>query len=64
MEYKESLKTSAIVGQFPRAVKHKIDDLFADGVVATSVVVSGILLAGDELLRVVQLAVGAATNFI
>jgi len=60
----EALETSAVVGQLAEAVKHKVDDLLADGVVTTGVVVGGILLAGDELLRVVELAVGASADFV
>jgi len=64
VEDQEALETSAVVGQLAEAVKHKVDDLLADGVVTTGVVVGGILLAGDELLRVVELAVGASADFV
>jgi hypothetical protein len=64
VKHQESLQTSAIVGQFPDAVEHEIDDLLADGVVAPRVVVGRILFAGDQLLRVVQLAVGAVANLV
>ena len=43
---------------------YQVDDLLAHGIVATGVVVGGILLAGDELLRVVQLAVGAGAHLV
>ena len=37
---------------------------FTDGVVAASEVVGGILLTGDQLLRVEELAVGARADLI
>ena len=52
MEHKESLETSALVGKLANAIQNQVDDFFANGVVATSVVVGGILLAGDELFGV------------
>ena len=64
MEEEESLETSALVSQLPCAVKDKVDDLFADGVVSTSVVVGSIFLAGDQLLGVEQLAVGASADLV
>ena len=64
MEDEEALETSALIRQFPDAVKDQIDDLLTDGVVTTGVVVGGILLTGDQLLGVEQLAVGASTDLI
>ncbi len=48
----------------PDPVEHEIDDLLADRVVATSVVVGSIFLASDELLRVEELAVRASAHLI
>ena len=64
VEQEESLKTSTLISQLPDAVKDEIDDLLADGVVTTGVVVGSILLTGDELLRVEQLTVGSSTNLV
>ena len=64
MEDHESLETGAVIGEFADAVKHQIDDFFADGVVTTGIVVGSIFLAGDKLLRVVKLAVSTGTDFI
>lgn len=50
--------------QFADSVKHQVDDLFADGVMSTSVVVGCILLSSDQLLRVEELAVSARANLI
>lgn len=50
--------------QFANPVKNQINDLFANSVMATSVVVSCILLSGDQLLRVEKLTVSSAANLI
>ena len=55
MEDKETLKTGTVVGQLTDSVEHIVDDLLADGVVATSVVVCRVFFASDELLGVVEL---------
>merc|ERR1711946_41104 len=57
VEDQEALETGALVGKLADAVKHQIDDLLADGVVTTSVVVGSIFLAGDELFGVEESAV-------
>ena len=64
MEDEESLETGALVGQLPDPVEDDINDLLADGVVATGVVVGGVLLAGDQLFRVEQLAVRAGSDLV
>ena len=46
------------------AVFRKAGRGLTDGVVATGVVVGGVLLAGDELLRVEELAVGAGADLV
>src|SRR5688572_30316577 len=58
------LETSALIGQLADAVEHDVDDLLANCVVATGVVVGGILLTGDQLLRVEELAVSTRANLI
>jgi len=64
VEDEESLETSALVGQLSDAVQHQVNDLLSDGVMATSVVIGGIFLAGDELLGVEKRAVCAGTDFV
>lgn len=64
VEHEETLETGALVGELTEAVEGEVDDLLANGVVTTGVVVSSILLAGDELLWVVELTVGAGTDLI
>ena len=64
MEDEESLETSALISQLPDPVKTEIDDLLSDGVVTSSVVVSGILLSSDQLLRVEKLSVSSSSDLI
>eukprot|EP00962_Isochrysis_galbana_P018968 scaffold5504_cov101-Isochrysis_galbana.AAC.5 len=64
VEGKEALQAGAVVRQLADAVEHKVDDLLADGVVAARVVVGRVLLAGNKLLRVVELAVGAGADLV
>jgi len=60
----EALEASAVISELADSVKDKVNDFLADGVVTTGVVVGSILLARDELLRVVELAVGASADFV
>jgi hypothetical protein len=64
VEDEESLKTSALFRQLADPVQDKVDDLLANGVVATSVVVGSVLLSSDQLLRVEKLAVGSHPDLI
>jgi hypothetical protein len=64
VEDHESLKTSAVVSQLSHAVKDKVNNLLSDGVVTTGVVVGGILLTRDQLLRVVELSVGTSADLV
>ena len=64
VEDEETLETGALVGQLTDSVEYEVDDLFADGVVTTGVVVGGIFLASDELFRVEELTVGSGSNLI
>ena len=62
VEHQEALEAGTVVGQLSDAVKDQVNNLLADGVVATGVVVRSVLLAGDQLLWVVDLAVGASAS--
>merc|ERR1719310_1341881 len=64
VEDEEALEAGAVVRELADAVEDKVDDLLANGVVATGVVVGGVLLARDQLLRVVELAVGAGADLV
>ena len=64
MEDEESLESSTLISQLSDSVQAQVNNLFSDGVVTTSVVVSGILLSCDQLLGVEQLSVGSGTDLI
>jgi len=64
VEDEEALETSALIGELTDSVEAEINNLLTDGVVTTGEVVGGVLLTGDELLGVEQLAVGASADFI
>ena len=64
MEYEESLETSALIGQLTDSVEDEVDDFLANCVVAAGVVVGGVLLAGDQLFRVEQLAIRAGSDLV
>jgi len=64
VEDEEALKTSALIGGFADAIEDDVDELFADGVVTTGVVVSSVLFASYQLLRVEELTVGSGPDFV
>jgi len=64
VEDKETLETRTVVGNVADLVEDLVDELLADSVVATGVVVGCILLASDHLLRVEEGAVGASADLI
>jgi hypothetical protein len=49
---------------FAHPVEHRVYDLLANGIVTTSIIIGGILLATDELLRVVQLSIVSVADLI
>jgi len=64
VEDHESLHTGTVVGELADAIEDEVDDLLSNGVVTTGVVIRGILLSGDQLLGVVQLAVGTSADLV
>lgn len=60
----ETLQTGTLVSQFPHPVQNDVDDFFADGVVSTSVVVGGVLLAGDQLFGMEKLTVSSSSHLV
>jgi hypothetical protein len=64
VEDKEALETSAVIGELADTVEAEIDDFLANGVVATSVVVGGIFLTRNQLLRVEELTVGTSADLL
>ena len=64
VEDEESLESCALVSQLADPVQDQVDNLLANGVVAAGIVVGGVFLSSDELLRVEELPVGAGTHLI
>merc|ERR1719481_2103234 len=64
MEDKEALEAGAVVGELADSVQHKVNNLFADGVVASSVVIGGIFFAANDLLVVKELPVSTSPDLI
>lgn len=64
VEDEETLKTNTVVGDAADLVEDAVNELLADGVVTTGVVVGGILLAGDHHLGVEKVAVGTGADFV
>ena len=64
VEDQESLESSTLVSQFSDSVQAEVNDLLANGVVTTSVVVGSILFGCDELFGVEELSVGSSPHFI
>jgi len=61
---KETLKTSAVVGELSDSVQDEVDNFLTNGVVTTGVVIGGVFLSGDELFWMVQLSVGSSSDLI
>jgi hypothetical protein len=64
MENKETLEASAVVGEFADTIQDDIDNLLSNSVVSSGVVVGSVLLAADDLLGVVKMAVRPVTHFV
>ena len=64
VEDKETLETSALIGELSDSVKAEIDDLLTNGVMSSGEVVGGVLLSGDELLWMEELSVGSSSNLV
>lgn len=64
VEDQEALEPGAAVGDTADLVEDTIDKLLANGVMATSIVVGGILLASDHVLRVEQASVRAGPDLV
>lgn len=63
VENQEALKTCLVAQfSFPNSFQDKVNDLLANGVVASGIVTGSIFLACDELLKVGELVVGASVN--
>jgi hypothetical protein len=64
MEDQESLKTGTVISKLSDSVKDQVNNLLTDGVVTTGIVIGGIFLTRDQLLRVVKLSVGTSSDLV
>merc|ERR1712154_513830 len=64
MEDEKSLQPGALVGQLTHSIQNLVNQLFADCIVTTSVVVCSVFLSRYQLLWVEQLAVGASADLV
>jgi len=64
VEDEETLETRAVVGNTANLVEHLVDQLLANSVVTTSVVVGRVLLSSNHLLRVEETAVCTSADLI
>jgi hypothetical protein len=64
LEDKETLETSALIGELSDSIEAEIDDLLTNGVVTSGEVVGSIFFTGDELLWMEELSVGTGSDFI
>lgn len=64
VEDQEALETGALVSQLADAIQSLVNEILADGVVTTSVVVGSILLSRNDLVRVEELLVLSVSDFI
>jgi len=64
VENEETLQTRAVVGNTADLVEDLVNELLSDSVVATGVVVRGILLAGDHVLGVEKGSVRAGADLV
>ena len=56
--------TSTVISQLSDSVQDKVHNLFSDGVVSASKIISRIFFSRYQLLRMEQLAVRTSANFI
>lgn len=64
MEDQEPLQTGAVVRDSSNLVKHLVNQLLADSVMTTSIVVRRVFLPGNHLFGVEEAAVGAGADFV
>ena len=64
VEHEESLESGTVVGETSHSVHDVVDELLSDGVVSSSVVVGGILLAVDQGLGVEERPVLSGPDLI
>jgi len=64
VEDKEPLEAIALVGNLANAIQGGIQQVLANGIMATSVIVRGVLLPADELIWMEQLGIRPSTDLV
>ena len=64
VEDKETLESSALVGELSDSVETEINDFLTNGVMSSGEVVGSVFLTGDELLWMEELSVGSGSDLI
>lgn len=64
VEDQETLETRAVIRNAANSVKNLINQLLANSVMATSIVVGSVLFASDHVLWVEKAAVGTSANLV
>jgi hypothetical protein len=64
MEDQESLEAGTCISELADTVEDGVDDLLADGVMSTGVVVGSVLLSTDDLFGMVELGVLSGTDLV
>jgi hypothetical protein len=64
VEDEEALETVALISDLANAIQGGVEEILANSVVATGVVVGRVLLATDELIGMEELRVSAVAHFV
>jgi len=64
VEDEEALETVALVSDLADTIQGGVEEVLADSVVATSVVVGRVLLSADELIGMEELRISAVAHFV
>jgi hypothetical protein len=64
VEHQETLETTAVVGHAADLVENLVDQLLANGVVATRIVVGSVFFASDHVLGVEKSTVGSSADLV
>jgi len=64
MEDQKSLESSTVISKLAHTIKHKVNNLLANSVMTTGIVVGSVFLARNNLLGMVKLAVMSRADFV
>jgi hypothetical protein len=58
------LKAGTVIGKFSNTVEYEVDNFLSNSVMTPSVIVSGIFLTTNNLLRMIKLSVSTTPNLV